>query len=144
VVHSSGRLTDAIRASLSIPMLYPPYDLDGRLLVDGAVADPLPVDVAIKEGADIILAMGFDLPTRARMRSYTQVTAHFNSLYMNNILKAAYAFHNLAHHAEVIPILPEFDRPVGAFAADQILYAIERGERTAEQQLPYLRRLLAT
>ena len=36
-------------------------------------------------------------------------------MHMNNILKASFAFHNLAHHAEVIPVLPHFERPVGTF-----------------------------
>ena len=144
VVHSSGSVVDAVRASIAIPMIFPPWPIGERLLVDGAASDPLPVDVAIKEGADVIVAMGFELPTRARMRSYTAVTAHFNAMYMNNILKSSFAFHNLAHHAEVVPILPDFDRPIGAFDADQVPYVIEQGLHATEAQLPYLRRLLAT
>jgi len=113
-----------------------------RGLVDGAVLAPLPIDVAIKEGADIIVAVGFELPIRPRMRSYMQVTSHFNSLYMNNILKASFAFHNLAHHAEVIPVLPELKQNIGAFDSDQLPYMIEQGARAAEEQLPYINRLL--
>lgn len=142
VVLSNGLLRDAIRASMSIPMIFSPWQIGDRLLVDGAVSDPLPVDVAIKEGADIILAMGFELPARAHLRSYTAVTGHFNNLYINNILKASFAFHNLAHHAEVIPVLPRFDRPVGTFDTQLIPYVIEQGERAAQEQMPYLRRLV--
>lgn len=143
VVLTQGKIVDAVRASIAIPLVWPPWEIDGRLLVDGAVSDPLPVDVAIKAGADIIVAMGFELPTRTRMRSYTAVTAHFNSLYMNNILRSSFAFHNLAHHAEVIHLLPEFEKPIGAFDAHLIPYAIERGLIAAEAQLPYIRRLLS-
>jgi NTE family protein len=143
IVHASGSLVDAVRASIAIPMIFPPWQIDGRWLTDGAVSNPLPVDVAIKEGADVIVAMGFELPTRARMRSVTAVTAHFNSVYMNNILKSTFAFYNLAHHAEVVAVLPEFDRSIGAFDAAQFPYVIAQGERAAEAQLPYIRRLLA-
>jgi NTE family protein len=143
VVLSRGKLVDAVRASIAIPMLYSPWEIDERLLVDGAVSDPLPVDVAIREGASIILAMGFEVPTRSRMRSYTAVTAHFNSLYMNNILKSTYAFYNAAHHAEIIPILPQFERAIGAFDVHMIPEIIAAGEQSARQQIPYLRRLLA-
>jgi len=143
VVHSSGSIVDAVRASIAIPMIFPPWPIGDRWLTDGAVSNPLPVDVAIKEGADLIVAMGFELPTRTRMRSYTAVTAHFNSVYMNNILKSSFAFYNLAHHAEVVAVLPEFDRSIGAFDAEQFPHVIEQGERAAEAQLPYLRRLLA-
>jgi NTE family protein len=47
VIHSTGRVADAIRASVAIPQLFPPQELGDRLLVDGAVSNPLPVDVAI-------------------------------------------------------------------------------------------------
>ena len=143
VVHSGGSIVDAVRASIAIPMLFPPWAIGDRWLTDGAVSNPLPVDVAIKEGADLIVAMGFELPTRARARSYTAVTAHFNSIYMNNILKSTFAFYNLAHHAEVVAVLPEFDRSIGSFDAEQFPYVIAQGERATEAQLPYLRRLLA-
>jgi NTE family protein len=65
-----------------------------------------------------------------------------SSIYTNNLLRANYSFHNLAHHAEIIPILPEFDRQIGLFDTDQIPYAIEEGVRAAEAQIPYLQRLL--
>ena len=142
VVHTSGRVVDAIRASIAIPQLFPPQELGGRLLVDGAVSNPLPVDVAIREGAEIVLAMGFEVPARARMRSYAAVTAHFNSIYQNNILRITYAFSNLAHHGELIPILPQFEHPIGTFDSDLVPYIIEAGTSETEASLPYLRRLL--
>ncbi len=143
VVLSDGRIRDAVRASLAIPMIYRPWEIGGQLLVDGAVSNPLPIDVAIKQGADIIIAMGFELTTRKRMRSYSAMTAHLNSLYMNNILKSSFAFSALAHHAEVIPVMPEFDRPIGTFDHQYIPYIIEEGARAAQEQLPYIQRLLA-
>ncbi len=143
ITHHKGSLFDAIRASIAIPLVFPPWKIDDRMLVDGAVSNPLPIDVAIKEGADIILAMGFELPKRARMRSYAAVTNHFNSLYMNNILKARYAFFNAVHHAEIIPILPEFDRPISTFDIEKIPYIIEQGERATEATIPYLKQLIA-
>ena len=142
VIHSSGKISDAVRASMAIPMIFSPWQIGERWLVDGAVSNPLPVDVAIKDGAEIIAAMGFELPTRRRMRSYTAVTAHFNSLFMNNILKSRFAFYNAVHHAEIIPILPEFDRPIGGFDADKVPYIIEAGAQAARRQVPYLRRLM--
>lgn len=49
VVLSSGRIADAVRASISVPFLFPPWPIDGHMLVDGAVSDPLPIDIAIQE-----------------------------------------------------------------------------------------------
>ena len=76
------------------------------------------------------------------MRSYASVTAHFDSVYQNNILRATFAFSNLAHHGELIPILPQFEHPIGTFDSDQVPYIIEAGISAAEEALPYIRRLL--
>lgn len=138
-----GNLREAVRASIAVPYIWKPWRIDDRWLFDGCVSDPLPVDVAIREGADIILAMGFESPYPSRLRSATRYAFQINSIYTNNLLRANYSFHNLAHHAEIIPILPDFDRPVRLFDTDQIPYAIEQGARAAEAQLGYLKQLLA-
>lgn len=142
VVVSSGKILDAIRASIAIPMIFSPWKIGDQLLVDGAVCDPLPIDVAIQQGSDVIAAVGFEMPTRKRMNSYTAVTTHFNSIYMNNILKSTFAFYNAVHHAEIIPILPSFEKPVGTFDTGQIPYIIEQGEKAAKEHLPYIKQLL--
>ncbi len=143
VVISDGSIVDAIRASLAIPMIFSPWKVGEQLLVDGAVCDPLPLDVAIQQGSDLIAAVGFEMPTRRRMNSYTAVTTHFNSLYMNNILKSTFAFYNAVHHAEIIPILPDFERPIGTFDTAQIPSIIERGEKAAAHHLPYIKQLVS-
>lgn len=142
VILSEGQIRDAVRASLAIPLIFPPWELDGRLLIDGGVSDPLPIDVAIQEGADIIIAMGFSLSYRTRFRSMTAVQEQLNSIYMNNILKATYAFYNLAHHAEIFPIIPDFEEPLSMFDVKKIPDIIERGEAATKAQLPHIKRLL--
>jgi NTE family protein len=142
VVISSGKILDAVRASIAIPMIFSPWKIDNQFLVDGAVCDPLPIDVAIQQGSDVIAAVGFEMPTRKRMNSYTAVTTHFNSLYMNNVLKATFAFYNAVHHAEIIPILPNFENPVGTFDTQQIPYIIEQGEKAAKEHIPYIKQIL--
>jgi len=142
VILSEGNVFDAIRASIAIPIIFPPWEVDGRLLVDGAASDPLPIDVAIQDGADIIIAMGFPLDYRNRFRSMTAVQEQLNSIYINNILNSTYAFYNLAHHAEIFPIIPEFESSVSMFDVDKIPAVIEQGEQAARKQLPHIKRLL--
>lgn len=142
VTLSEGNVFDAIRASLAIPIIFPPWEVNGRLLIDGAASDPLPIDVAIQDGADIIIAMGFTLDYRSRFRSMTAIQEQLNSIYMNNILNSTYAFYNLAHHAEIFPIIPEFDGALSMFDVDKIPEIIERGELSARKQLPHIKKLL--
>ena len=139
---SSGRLFDAIRASLAIPMIFPPWELDGKLLIDGAASNPLPIDIAIQHGADIVIAMGFKVDYRSRFRSITAVQEQMTSIYMNNILKNSFAFNNLAHHSEIFPIVPEFDGPVSMFDINKIPHIIERGREATREQIPHIKRLL--
>lgn len=57
VVLAHGNLATAVRASMSIPGVYAPVSIGGRLLVDGGVANNLPVSVTQDMGADIIIAV---------------------------------------------------------------------------------------
>ena len=57
VVIGEGNLSEAIRASMSIPGVYAPVERNGQLLVDGGVANNLPVSVAREMGADVIIAI---------------------------------------------------------------------------------------
>lgn len=142
VVFNRGPLLDAIRASITVPYIWKPWRIGDRLYVDGSLSNPMPVDVAIKEGAEIILAVGFESPYPKQLKSLTRFAFHVNTIMQNNLLRANYAFHNLAHHAEIIAIFPEFDRPINLFSTDQIPYVIEEGERAMEVQLPYLLQIL--
>lgn len=137
-----GSLVDAIRASIAIPYIWSAWTIKDRRLVDGGAANPLPVDVAIREGADIILAMGFQSPFPSRIKSVSRYSFHINSLLTNNLYQANFAFHNAAHHAEIISIFPDFDRPIKLFDTDQIPYVIEQGEKAMREQLDYVKRLL--
>ncbi|HEY85176.1 MAG TPA: cyclic nucleotide-binding domain-containing protein [Chloroflexi bacterium] len=56
VVFDSGDLADAIRASLSIPMLANPWQIENRYLIDGAFVDPIPAKLLRSKGADIVIA----------------------------------------------------------------------------------------
>jgi NTE family protein len=142
VVLSSGSLVDAIRASIAIPFVFKPWKVGDRMLVDGFLSDPLPVGVAIKEGADVIIAMGFESPYQTRIDSPARFAFQLSSVMTNNLLKSNFAFHSLAHHSEVIPIVPVFSQRIRLFDTDKIPAIVADGERAAEAQIPYLRRLL--
>ncbi len=62
VVLDSGDLTMAIRASMSVPGVFAPARVDGRLLVDGGLIGNLPIDVMKTMGVDIIIAVDVEFP----------------------------------------------------------------------------------
>ncbi len=55
VVLDSGSLADAVRASLSIPGAFDPWRVDGRLLIDGAVVNPMPASVLRDRGLPVVI-----------------------------------------------------------------------------------------
>lgn len=56
VVFDRGNLFEAIRASISIPSLFRPVKYGYRTLVDGGIVNTLPIDRAVRNGQDIVVA----------------------------------------------------------------------------------------
>ena len=82
VVLSDGDLVDAMRASLSAPGVFAPVEIDGRLLVDGGLANNLPVDVAQAMGVDVLIVVdvGFPLRKRDTLDSVTTISNQMLSI----------------------------------------------------------------
>jgi predicted acylesterase/phospholipase RssA len=57
VVHDNGSLCQAVRASCSIPGMFPPVVTDGRVLVDGGLMDNLPIDLFASRYPGAIVAV---------------------------------------------------------------------------------------
>jgi NTE family protein len=76
VVLSQGDLATAIRASLSVPGVFTPVEHGGRLLVDGGIAENLPIDVARSMNVDVLIVVdvGFPLGTRERLGSVAAIS----------------------------------------------------------------------
>jgi len=62
VVFERGALVTAMRASMSVPALIAPLNVNGQLLVDGGLVRNLPIDVARAMGADVIIAVNLGTP----------------------------------------------------------------------------------
>lgn len=75
VVLDEGILPIAMRATMAIPGVFAPVDLDGRVLVDGGIINNFPVDVAREKGADIVIGVDIqnDDPGPENLRSIPQV-----------------------------------------------------------------------
>ena len=62
---SRGPLVEAVRASYAIPGIFPPVALEGRLLMDGTLVNPVPVRLARELGADLVICVNLAGETRA-------------------------------------------------------------------------------
>lgn len=55
-----GRVADAVRASISIPGIFEPPEINGKVYVDGGIVNPVPVNILREWGADIIIAVNLN------------------------------------------------------------------------------------
>ncbi|NRD33938.1 patatin-like phospholipase family protein [Shewanella sp. DC2-4] len=62
VVISHGSMVKAMQASATVPGALQPAQIEGKLLVDGGIANNMPVDVVKAMGADIIIAVDIGSP----------------------------------------------------------------------------------
>jgi NTE family protein len=137
VVLSEGSLADAMRASMAIPGVFSPVEIDGRVLVDGGVVNNFPIDIARRMGADVIIAVYVGLPLTGSggPKSALEIavqTANINSA---------------KNFQEQVSLLGEEDLLITAeletFAASDFHRAaeiVELGERSARRLVHRLRR----
>ncbi|MBL8519193.1 MAG: patatin-like phospholipase family protein [Betaproteobacteria bacterium] len=82
-VFADGRLVDAMRASMSVPGAIAPYQVGERIYLDGGLTRNLPVDVARKMGADVVIVVNIGTPLLKKQDIQSLVGV---SLQMVNIL----------------------------------------------------------
>ncbi|MGD9825068.1 patatin-like phospholipase family protein [Desulfobacter sp.] len=67
VIFETGDVTDAVRSSIAIPALFSPFKHQGRWMVDGGLLNPVPVDVLLRKGADMVIAVSIESkPSKAK------------------------------------------------------------------------------
>jgi NTE family protein len=111
VLMDKGDLAIAMRASMSAPGVFAPVELDGRLLVDGGLAENLPINVARAMHADVLIVSDVSFPLRGR-------TALDSALSISNQMLA-------------ILVRKDSDRQRATLSPQDILIEPELGSATA-------------
>jgi NTE family protein len=139
VVLRGGSLVQALRASIALPFMFKPVHIDGRRLIDGFVADPLPVSAAID--AHAVLALGFESPMPYRVDGPSRMLAQVTSALTNNLMQARLAEAN-AGGTRLLSLVPHLERRVGLFDTAAMPYLVDVGRQAAEAALPAIHALL--
>ena len=80
VAMRDGSLADAMRATMSLPLIFPPVEVNGQVLVDGGTMNNVPADIVRAMGADRVIAINVgDLSDREGV-SYTMFGVAGNTL----------------------------------------------------------------
>lgn len=111
IVLDKGRAVDAIKATTSIPGIFPPVEINGRLLVDGGVLNVLPVDVAYKMGATITIAIDVSSFGRSRYNLREKKGLHpltkrliktTRNAYLSALVKRSYLFESMFESVRIM------------------------------------------
>ncbi len=137
VVLDRGDLALAMRASMSIPGAFTPVEIGGRVLVDGGIADNMPVDVARQMGAERIIAIDVGTPPKGSAHGLSALGVLSQTLAVvteRNVIeqRAAIGERDLL-------ITPELEG-IGAGDFDKIAEAVTAGAAAARRHEAALRR----
>ena len=133
-----GKLHRAIRASMSIPGLFQPVNIDNEIYVDAGVISRVPSELIIKHGADVIL--GVDVGYRGEgfigdeINPYNVINHSFDILQWEKM--------KIQRNREDILLLPKVRFVKGRFSTDSITEVVQEGRRVATEALGKLRELL--
>ena len=129
VVLSQGDLALALRSSMSVPGVFAPTEVDGRILGDGGLVDNVPVDVARAMGAEVLIVVNIGTPIAGRE---TLVSVGGLTAQMINILTEQNVQRSLASlGAKDVLIAPELGK-LTASDFERTRELIDAGERGSE------------
>lgn len=82
IVFDKGNLHDAVRASISIPLIFYPLQQDGMILMDGGIMNPIPLKYVKRIKGDILIAVDVN----AQIKPLKKMTINPRTIYMESSL----------------------------------------------------------
>lgn len=135
-VFSRGNTGTAVRASCSIPGIFRPVKIEGKMYVDGGVVSPIAVDAARRLGADVVIAVDISADIDTRQPEGTVETI----LQAIGIMHSKISAIQLAK-ADVV-IRPKVGK-IGSADFDRRHDAMIEGEKAALEALPAIQAIIA-
>jgi NTE family protein len=132
VIIKSGNLTRAIRASCSIPGIFIPVRIDGRLLVDGGLRSTVPSEIAKALEADFILAVDVGYCIRKG-----KISNIFQVLFQSMQIIGSELNKHETKLADIVIQVP-LGEHIDQMAFDKAAEIIAAGEKAAEDMMPGL------
>jgi len=135
MVLKKGNLATAVRASMSIPAVFPPVEIDGRLLVDGFVSNNVPVNVAQQMGADILIVVGLPTEYKTKKELNSAVDVALQSMYLMMAKSSEPQLQNIRQPHIILQ--PDMNG-IESLSFDRVKEAVILGEKQARLQLAEL------
>jgi NTE family protein len=139
VVIGKGRISNAIVASLSKPGTFIPFRFEDKILVDGALKDPVPADVVREMGADIVIGVSLrDIKIDNPPNVSNVISIVYRSIYI--MLEE---LDDVSSSKADIIIKPQYKGPLTFnMKRDERLKLIKLGEEETKKIIPLLKKLI--
>jgi NTE family protein len=138
VVLRSGDLSEALRATMAIPLVFTPVELGKRLLVDGGLVDPVPVEITRKMGADFVIAIN----TSSELLSSSRIKDPLDIANQTTSIMTLERKEQELKKADFI-ISPDL-YPYSSTSFEKTAELIKMGEKVADSLVPKLKSLLSS
>jgi NTE family protein len=133
VVLERGSLVDALRASMAVPFLFAPVEIEGRRLMDGVISDPLPTSAAAS--ADVVITLGFEGRMPSHVDRPSRLLGQVSTALVNNLMQARLDA-SRAQGQRLVAIEVPLDRRVGLWETAAMPHIVQQSRQVALAALP--------
>ena len=142
-VFSRGRLSTAVRASTSVPIIFKPLEYDSCLLADGGMSNPVPSNLVKDMGADVVVGVNLyhDNEFKEKKLNLSKLVVRSSLVMLNNLAKSSLVNADVVISPDLSNIGPKNSLSkyfTPKIAQEMILI----GERAAEKAIPDIKALL--
>jgi len=139
VVFSKGRISNAIAASMSVPGLSIPFKFEDKMLVDGGLIEPVPVDLVREMGADIVIGVNL----RDIQEDTLPVINNVVSILHRSIFIMLEELNDISANKADIVIKPHYRGTLTTdMEKEKKLQLIKLGEEETKKVIPLLKKLI--
>lgn len=138
VVLNSGDLIKSVRASMSVPAVFRPVEMDGRYLVDGGVVCNVPADIVKQMGADIVIAVNVLGDYKLNKKPTSMIGTLLNTIYLQQSVLTK----SLVNNVDVYIDLNLGIKNQQTFSKNNFSRCINVGKQQAEKVIPQILSLL--
>ncbi len=134
---TSGSIAKAVQASCSLPVIFTPTKVRGKLLVDGGVASQIPVRTAREElGASIVIAVDVNYRSLESNRydNLLKIAAHLSMIMASKNAREEERFADI--------VIPVNAKGIALYDLAKARELLRRGRRAAEEKIPEIKALL--
>lgn len=143
VVFSSGKIVPAVRGSISVPIVFKPLSYQDKLLIDGGLSDPIPVDVLKENGASKVIAVNLyhNNEFKKDKFSVSEIVLRSTKIALHNLSKISVVNANIILNPDTSFYLNKL-KITDFFKPENIKKIISIGEEEAIKCLPEIKKML--